>query len=160
MTAKEKAKGIRKKLKEKGITSRQVSVRTDHGSINCHIKDLTIPKELVEKIAQPYEHVRRCEYSGDILSGGNTFVFVSFDWQALDNAAKAFMARAETISQLPATTNLLDTNDYWIVYTPNPNALIMVQDKAAGTETRYAAHNAYAIANALALLHHQQGINI
>jgi len=40
------------------------------------IKDESIDKEAVEKIAYPFEEVDRCEVTGEVLAGGNTFVFV------------------------------------------------------------------------------------
>lgn len=75
----EKAKLIRAELKTLGITSKQVSVTCRSGSIDCYIKDLSVEPEVVEKIAKKYENVRYCEYSQEILQGGNTFVFVQYD---------------------------------------------------------------------------------
>lgn len=79
---KEQAKKIREELKKIGITSKQVSVTSDYSSVDCKIKDFTIDPELVSNIAKKYERIRYCEFSHEILSGGNSFVFVSYDWQA------------------------------------------------------------------------------
>lgn len=79
LTETEIAKAIRKELKEKlGYTSRQVSVRCSNGNaIRVEIKDKTIERKAIEDIAYPYEAVDRCEVTGEILAGGNTYVFVS-----------------------------------------------------------------------------------
>lgn len=80
MTRKDKAATIRKDLKALGWSGRQVSVRVCRGSsIYVTVKDPTVSLHKVEKIAMPYQSVRRCEYSGEILSGGNTFITVEYD---------------------------------------------------------------------------------
>jgi len=83
----EAAKKIRKALKEKGITSRQVSVRSSSysmgSSIRVTIKDPSIKLAGVKEVAMGAESVRRCEYSGEILSGGNRYVNVCYSLEAL-----------------------------------------------------------------------------
>ncbi|MCD8875437.1 hypothetical protein K2V74_14030 [Mammaliicoccus sciuri] len=71
------AKEIRTELKkELGYTNRQISVKNNWSSIDVVIKDDSVDREAVEKIAKPLEEVDRCEVTGEILAGGNTFVFV------------------------------------------------------------------------------------
>ena len=91
MISTERTKEIRTKLKEAhGITSRQVSVRIRHGSsINIDINDPSVDIKEVENIAKGYESVDRCEFSGEILAGGNTFVFVDYTAKAKDAAYEA-----------------------------------------------------------------------
>lgn len=86
----EKAKLVRKALKDElGLNARQVSVRSPHwGSIYVTIKTADASFAKVEEIAKRVEHVRRCEYSGDILCGGNTFVNVEFDDAVVEKAAE------------------------------------------------------------------------
>jgi hypothetical protein len=79
----QEAKEIRKELKALGIKPSQVSVTSDYSSVNVRIKDLSINIEPIKTIAKKYESVRYCEYSQEILSGGNTFVFVEYDWEAI-----------------------------------------------------------------------------
>ena len=75
------AKLIRAELKALGFTAKHVSVRTSRGSaVNVNIKSPLLSMEVAEKIGKKYESVTRCEHSGEILSGGNTFIFVSYDW--------------------------------------------------------------------------------
>lgn len=79
----EHSKQIRQALKAKyGWTGQDVSVRTDNysmgSSIRIKVKNPTVDKAIVEEIAKDHEHVYRCEMTGDILSGGNRFVFVDY----------------------------------------------------------------------------------
>lgn len=76
---KTKAQEVAAKLKAIGITNKQVSCRGDYNSINCRVKDLSIDLEVVKQIAYEYQKIDRCQYSGEILCGGNTFVFVEYD---------------------------------------------------------------------------------
>jgi organic hydroperoxide reductase OsmC/OhrA len=73
-------KQIRQALKAEGYNSRKVSVRENPGglsySLTLTIKDETVERAKVEEIANNAKSVQRCPVSGDILGGGNTFVFV------------------------------------------------------------------------------------
>ena len=76
--SKEAAKQIRKELKAQfGYTAKQVSVRSNYGSIDIVIKDKTVSFAKIEKVSEKYKSVSRCEVTGEILSGGNTFVILS-----------------------------------------------------------------------------------
>jgi hypothetical protein len=84
---------IRKALKEKGITNRQVSVKNRGGSsLNDMIyitqKDLTINKYWLEDLAKQNEHIRWDDYAQEILSGCNTFIDYSIDSDILNNYIK------------------------------------------------------------------------
>ena len=88
MSTTDRAAEIRKTLKAKyGWTSRDVSVVSDlysmGSSIRVKIKNPAVPKSAVAAIADTHESVRRCAYSGEILSGGNRFVFVEYADEAL-----------------------------------------------------------------------------
>lgn len=92
-----KAAEIRKLYKAKGWTSRQISVRsapcTYSSSIDITIKDPTIPMGPVKKIAAEFESIRRCEASGEILGGGNTFVSVEYSREAREQMAAKFVEK-------------------------------------------------------------------
>jgi len=81
---------LRAALKRAGFTSKQVTVRRDAYSMGSTlyvtIRDLSIPKSKIEEIAGAFEIVRRCERSGEILSGGNRYLDVSYE----DNALRAY----------------------------------------------------------------------
>lgn len=72
---------LRQELKALNITNKQVSVVNSHGSIDVRIKDINISEEKIQEIAKKYERVFYCEHSQEILSGGNTFVSVSYSWE-------------------------------------------------------------------------------
>lgn len=85
-TAADSAATIRAALKQKGWTTRDVSVRAKNfaggSSVHIQVKNPDVPLKAVEAIAKGEEHVRRCEYSGEILSGGNRYVSVDYSYEA------------------------------------------------------------------------------
>ncbi len=101
MTATESAAMIRKALKrDHGWTGRQVSVRSEYysmgSSIHVRIKDPSVNPALVRKVAGCHQRVRRCEISGEILSGGNMFVNVSWDHDVLRTMSAQYLDAVET----------------------------------------------------------------
>lgn len=88
VSAAEAAKLIRSSLKAKGVPARAVSVRSDHGSINVSVKDENVSLSMVKAIAYEHESISRDSF-GDILSGGNRYVFVRLD----DDMVKAVEKR-------------------------------------------------------------------
>lgn len=70
------AEELRKKLREKGWSSRKVSVRSDEYSIHVVIKDDSVDGKEVARLAYAYEEIDRDEHTGEVLLGGNTYVFV------------------------------------------------------------------------------------
>lgn len=78
MTDSERVVAIRQALKEHGYNNRKVGVRYDEYAIWLTIKDLAIDIKEIEQLAKGYESYERDEFTGEILSGGNTFVFVNY----------------------------------------------------------------------------------
>jgi len=184
MTAKEKAANIRKELKKQlGVTSRQVSVRSRNSgydeAIDVTIKDLKVNKAKVEAIASKYEYIRRCEYSGEILAGGNTYVFVRLDYDALSKAKEELLEVAREI--INNNKDLLGTNEgktiaengeLEIIYSPlNGHDAELglyrreeVNEEGIGTFwalhniERRAAYNEHVLAEALAIFKYQYNI--
>ena len=78
MTDSERVVAIRQALKEHGYNNRKVGVRYDGYAIWLTIKDLAIDIKEIEQLAKGYESQERDEFTGEILSGGNTFVFVNY----------------------------------------------------------------------------------
>lgn len=78
---KEIATKIRKLLAAEGIPARSVIVRSDNNSVNVTIKDAAIGSDKVRAIAGQFEKIDRCQVSGEILSGGNTYIFAKHDWE-------------------------------------------------------------------------------
>lgn len=81
------ARQIRKDLKAAGIAPRAVSVRSSNyslgSSISVEIKDPSIALDTVQAIATKHQSVARCEVTGETLNGGNTYVSVSYDSDAI-----------------------------------------------------------------------------
>ncbi len=74
----------KKVLKEAGIDTSKVSIRNSRGSaLDVTIKDLEIDIDQVRSLLEKFEHIYRCETTGEILSGGNYFVFVSYAWDGI-----------------------------------------------------------------------------
>lgn len=97
---------VRKQLKAKGITSRMVSVRADNFSmgsaLRISIKSPDVSSKLVSEIAEGQESIRRCEMTGEILSGGNRYVSISYTREALDAMSARYVAQVSAaIAQLP-----------------------------------------------------------
>lgn len=76
VSTKDQAKILRATLKQfKGV---RFSVTSDIYSIRVSFtRNSVVTKDQVEKLAKVYESIGRCPVSGEILMGGNTFVFVT-----------------------------------------------------------------------------------
>ena len=84
MTATEIATQIRTRLKsEMGLTGKQVSVKAKSfsmgQSVDIFVKAITDFRK-IEGIAYEFQHIRRDEVTGEVLSGGNTYISVEPDW--------------------------------------------------------------------------------
>ena len=113
--SKKAAATIRKALKSHGITSRQVSVRSLHGSIYCTIKDPAVKLATVEEIARPHEHYQRDHATGCILRGGNTFVTVEYADDAIEPLATTIEPQLVAIEQSddPGIIRDIEGLDVW-----------------------------------------------
>jgi len=86
----EKTKEIREVLKKKlKLTNRDVGVRYD-GSIRVTLKTIKALPYInkIKEVAEKHEWYQRDQATGDILRGGNTFVFVELDWKFRDKLVK------------------------------------------------------------------------
>jgi hypothetical protein len=70
---------LRAALKQAGFNTRRVSVRADHSTLQVTIRDASISLTQIEAIAGPFESIRRCEATGEILQGGNRYVDIKYD---------------------------------------------------------------------------------
>ena len=69
---------LRAALKQAGFNARRVSVRHDHSTLRVTIRDASASLTQVEAVAGPFESVRRCQATGEILLGGNCYVDVKY----------------------------------------------------------------------------------
>ena len=83
-TCREVNKAMKAALKKAGIDTRYISIRHKwcgySESYSVEIKSETIDREKVKRICKAFEEVDRDERSGEILMGGNTYVWVEYCW--------------------------------------------------------------------------------
>lgn len=102
-TAAQDAQSIRTSLKQKyGWTSRDVSVKSRSfavasSSIDVKIKRAGIRADLVKDIAEDKESIRRDGF-GEILSGCNRFVTVTFDYDLLNRKAQEILPLVKVLT--------------------------------------------------------------
>jgi hypothetical protein len=100
MRTSETSAAIRSELKAAGYNQKRVSVRKrSTGSVNVEILDPTANVEEIENIAKKYESYDRDERTGEILCGGNTFVFVDVSEAVKEAWAAPYMEAAENALQ-------------------------------------------------------------
>ena len=115
---------IRQELKALRYGTRQVSVRTSGAgysdSIRITIKDVSINEKEIEKIADKYESIRYDDYTGEILSGGNLYIFVEYDYNVVQNAAEPYRELAkeviETAGNESKTVFIMEKNGKELYY--------------------------------------------
>lgn len=59
------------------------------------INDPSISLAPIERIAFSYQKISRCDVTGEILSGGNTFVFVAYSHEAKAQMKKSVIETGE-----------------------------------------------------------------
>ena len=174
---KSKSQEIKETLKKLGYTNRQISVTSRNGgyssSINVKIKSLDVDIKKVKDAVSKYEKVSHDERSGEILSGGNTFVFVEFDYNLFKNEAKKYLEKAKNIVSKNADiekgrgVTIEEDGRYVLKYTPNlhygPSEIsILLRPKnfkelnfyVLDTKERYSAYNVESVAEAIAKFHY------
>jgi hypothetical protein len=72
------ANNLRAALKQAGFNARMVTVRDRHSTLYVTIRDASASLTKVKAIAEPFESVSRDHATGEILSGGNTFLRVEY----------------------------------------------------------------------------------
>lgn len=89
-----KSKEIKKYLKENGIDTKKISVKGSNcgysESYNITIKDISINIEKVRELLKTFESYERDERTGEILEGGNTYIFVNYDYNTLKLANEKY----------------------------------------------------------------------
>jgi hypothetical protein len=140
MNATEYAAQIRQTLKKShGWSSRQVSVRAEYfsmgSSIDVTVKDPTIPLPVVKAIAEGAESIRRCEASGEILSGGNRYVSVKYSHEAQQTIGARYMESVQRAvdAVTPGSSRLESIEDTgFLVGRPNAWLLTLWGPDSAG----------------------------
>ena len=104
MTNKELSMKIRKSLKEAGYTQKdiKVSVRSSRydTAAKITIHNPHIDRHRIEKILSPaYEEIDRDDITGEILQGGNTILFIEYEYGIFEEVAREWMATAKGLMQ-------------------------------------------------------------
>ena len=77
MTTSEKAASIRKELKKTlGYNNRMAAVKSSPGCITVRCKVAGLDVKAIYSIASKFKNVYYDELTGEVLAGGNTYVFV------------------------------------------------------------------------------------
>lgn len=102
LTTTQRSAAIRAALKARGISSKDVSIRTDYysggSSIRIRVKNPNVSAAMVESIANEHENIHRDQF-GDILSGGNRFVFVDYAPEAVEHFASLYREAVDRACQ-------------------------------------------------------------
>jgi hypothetical protein len=77
------AKEVKSFLKEKGIDTKNIRVSSG-SSIEVKLLDPKLDYDLIESLLkEEFESIHRDDATGEILSGGNTFVFLEYDYDLI-----------------------------------------------------------------------------
>ena len=120
MTNKERSAAIRAEIKKLGYNSRQVSVRSRKcgysDETTIEVKDLSCDIKAIEKACMKFKSIDYDYYSGEILSGGNTYISVSYDYDTISKATSDNLEKAEkTIKEIDCSCVLFENEKKRIV---------------------------------------------
>lgn len=110
---KEKSIQLRKDLKVYGLTNRDVSITTQNGvwddKINVHLKTISALKlhNEIEKLAYKYENIDRDVRTMEILTGGNTYIFISYEYDLLDEYSAKYQTIAEELFSKASSDHMI-----------------------------------------------------
>lgn len=82
------ANEVKKLLKASGINTKLMRVRCKLGSIHIDALSHDVNIDQIKEILKPFEDIGRCEYTGEILCGGNKFVLVQYSCDITDDEIK------------------------------------------------------------------------
>lgn len=146
-------KEIRAALKTKlGYNSRQVSVKERQGglswSFTLTVRDASVNLKKVEEFAKGNEDIDRCQASGEILSGGNTFMFVRVTEEVEAAWAEKYINEVESgLASLEASKfNSARINDRVSIFSDDYWVTVYVDGRGG---MRFAPKSAKAIATYL-----------
>jgi len=97
---KDTASLIRNEIKGLGFGPQHVSVKASRGSaINVTIKTPQAAAKLaqIKEASEQHQRVRICQASGEVLAGGNTFVFVTISRECEKELTSQFIQAAQNL---------------------------------------------------------------
>ena len=144
MTNKELSMKIRKSLKEAGYTQKdiKVSVRSSRydTAAKITIHNPHIDRHRIEKILRPaYEEIDRDDITGEILQGGNTMLFIEYEYGVFEDVAREWMAPAKGLMQSKAEV----TRNFDGLYLLDPDhcGALQIRQQDENTSCTYRVHS-------------------
>ena len=144
MTNKELSMKIRKSLKEAGYTQKdiKVSVRSSRydTAAKITIHNPHIDRHRIEKILRPaYEEIDRDDITGEILQGGNTMLFIEYEYGVLEDVAREWMATAKGLMQSKAEVTRIFDGLYLL--DPDHCGALEIRQQDENTSCTYRVHS-------------------
>ena len=144
MTNKELSMKIRKSLKEAGYTQKdiKVSVRSSRydTAAKITIHNPHIDRHRIEKILRPaYEEIDRDDITGEILQGGNTMLFIEYQYGIFEEVAREWMATAKGLMQSKAEVTRIFDGLYLL--DPDHCGALEIRQQDENTSCTYRVHS-------------------
>lgn len=121
MTNKERSAAIRAEIKKLGYNSRQVSIRSGFCGYSDYthvtIKDVKANIKEIEKACKKFQSVDYDSATGEILAGGNTYIHVQYDYDAINKATDANIEKAESLVK--------DVDDYYVLFKDENKEIVL-----------------------------------
>ena len=144
MTNKELSMKIRKSLKEAGYTQKdiKVSVRSSRydTAAKITIHNPHIDRHRIEKILRPaYEEIDRDDITGEVLQGGNTMLFIEYEYGIFEEVAREWMATAKGLMQSKAEVTRIFDGLYLL--DPDHCGALEIRQQDENTSCTYRVHS-------------------
>ena len=144
MTNKELSMKIRKSLKEAGYTQKdiKVSIRSSRydTAAKITIHNPHIDRHRIEKILRPaYEEIDRDDITGEILQGGNTMLFIEYEYGIFEEVAREWMATAKGLMQSKAEVTRIFDGLYLL--DPDHCGALEIRQQDENTTCTYKVHS-------------------
>ena len=144
MTNKELSMKIRNSLKEAGYTQKdiKVSVRSSRydTAAKITIHNPHIDRHRIEKILRPaYEEIDRDDITGEILQGGNTMLFIEYEYGIFEEVAREWMATAKGLMQSKAEVTRIFDGLYLL--DPDHCGALEIRQQDENTSCTYRVHS-------------------
>lgn len=144
MTNKELSMKIRTSLKEAGYTQKdiKVSVRSSRydTAAKITIHNPHIDRHRIEKILRPaYEEIDRDDITGEILQGGNTMLFIEYEYGIFEEVAREWMATAKGLMQSKAEVTRIFDGLYLL--DPDHCGALEIRQQDENTSCTYRVHS-------------------
>ena len=144
MTNKELSMKIRTSLKEAGYTQKdiKVSVRSSRydTAAKITIHNPHIDRHRIEKILRAaYEEIDRDDITGEILQGGNTMLFIEYEYGIFEEVAREWMATAKGLMQSKAEVTRIFDGLYLL--DPDHCGALEIRQQDENTSCTYRVHS-------------------